>query len=103
MFLKNEHTAQLVPYASEPASPIKMRILENDVDKAVKILKDSGQLSGGEVTSSPSALVNFIDGLTANMPGFRNKPLRLRVILASAVVLVILVVIYSLLALPGSV
>ncbi|MFP4620797.1 MAG: DUF2007 domain-containing protein [Bacteroidales bacterium] len=103
VFLKNEVIAQLIPYGSEPASPIKMRIHEHDLDKAVKILKESGCLSGEQVKAPQSALINFIGGITANLPGFSNKPLRLRVILAVAVLLVVLVLVYSLLALPASV
>ncbi|MGM0529758.1 MAG: DUF2007 domain-containing protein [Bacteroidota bacterium] len=103
VFLKNEYTAQLVPHGSEPGGPIKMRIHENDLDEAVKILKESGHLSGEKEKPPPSALINFIDIVTGKIPGFRNQPLKLRVILAVAVILVILVVIYSLLTLPGSI
>ena len=103
VFLKNEYTAQLVPHASEPASPIKMRILESDVDEAVKILKEGGHLSVEKEERPRSALIRSIDVVTGTIPGFRNQPLKLRVILAVAIVLVILVVIYSLLALPASV
>ena len=103
VFLKNEYTAQLAPHTTEPASPIKMRIHEDDLDKAVKILKESGHLSGEKKKQPPSALINFIDIVTQKIPGLCNQPLRLRIILAIAVILVIIVVIYSLLSLPASV
>ncbi len=103
VFLKNEYTAQLAPYASEPASPIKMRIHESDVDEAVRILKEGGHLSVEQSKPPRSALISSIDRLTAKIPGLRDQPLQLRVIIAVAVGLVILVVIYSLWALPGSV
>lgn len=103
VFLKNEYTAQLAPHTTEPASPIKMRIHESDVDEAVKILKEGGHLSGEQAKLPRSALINSIDQLTSKIPWVREQPLQLRVITAVAVVLVIIVVIYSLLALPGSV
>ena len=103
VFLKNEYTAQLVPHGSDPAGPIKMRIHENNLDEAVKILKESGHLTGEKEQPPRSALIKTMDVLTGKIPGVRNQPLKLRVILSVAVVLVIIVVIYSLLALPGSV
>jgi hypothetical protein len=80
-----------------------MRIHESDVDEAVKILKEGGHLSGAQAKLPRSALINSIDQLTSKIPWIREQPLQLRVITAVAAVLVIIVVIYSLLVLPGSV
>lgn len=103
VFLKNEFTAQLVPQGSEPASPIKLRIHENDLDNAVKILKANGYLKEENTRFTPSKLIQFIGGVTGKIPGIRNKPLKLRVIFAVAVLLVLITLIFSLLTLPGSV
>lgn len=101
-FVKNEYTAQIAPYHSEPATPVKLRILEKDVEAAVRILKESGHIGEEKTKPTPSALIRSIDVITSKIPGFRSKPLRLRVILAVAVVLVVLVLIFSMLTLPAS-
>src|SRR6056297_4333856 len=99
VFLGNEYTAQLVPQGSEPASPIKLRIHENDLDLAVKLLKESGYISKEEDKSSQSAFIQSIGALTLKIPGLRNKPMQLRVILAVAILLVVITLIVSLLTL----
>ena len=102
-FLKNEYTAQMLRHTTEPGGPIKMQVHRNDLDIAIKILKDGGFLSDKDTTPRQSALIEGIGLLTAKIPGLRNKPLQLRVILAVAVLLVVLTVVVALLTLPSSV
>ena len=103
VFLKNEYTAQLVPHGSEPGGPIKMQIHKEDVSTAVKLLKENGYLKEEKTRLPHGALIQSIGMVTSKIPGFRNKPFQLRLILAIAVVLVVITLVVSLMLLPSSV
>lgn len=101
-FVQHEVTAQIVPYASEPATPVKLRIQEKDQDAAVKLLKEHGYWEEEKRRLPKSALIKSMDQFTQKVPGLKDKPLQLRVILAVAVVLVVITLVFSLLTLSAS-
>ena len=103
VFLKNEHMAQVLPYVSEPAGPIKLQVREGDFERAASLLKASGYLKQEKRGFRKSALIKGIDLFTSRIPGIKNIPLQLRAILVAAILLVIIALIVSLLTLPPSV
>ena len=102
VLIKNEHSAQIIPYVSEPAGPIKLQVNEKDAGKAAGILKQSGYLKEEQRAFRKSALIKGMDIFTSRIPGLKNIPLQLRVILVAAILLVIITLIVSLLILPSS-
>lgn len=102
VFLKNEHMAQLSPFHSEPAGPIKLQVEEKDAEKAAELLKQSGYLKEDKRGFRKSALIKGIDMFTCRIPGLKNTPLQIRVTLAAAILLVFITLIVSLLTLPDT-
>lgn len=100
-FVKNEYTAHIAPYHSEPAGPIKLQVNEQDVEPALQLLKKSGYIQKEKNNLKQSAFIHSLDLITLKIPGFRNKPLQLRLILAAAIILVLLTLIISLMILPS--
>lgn len=103
VFLKNEHMAQLSPFHSEPAGPIKLQVDEKDAEKAAGLLRQSGYLNEETRGFRKSALIKGIDLFTSRIPGLKNTPLQIRVTLAAALLLVIITLIAALLTLPGTI
>jgi len=103
VFLKNEHMAQVLPYVSEPAGPIKLQVREGDIGRATSLLKASGYLKQEKRGFRKSALIKGIDLFTSRIPGLKNTPLQIRVTLTAALMLVIITLIVALLTLPGTV
>jgi hypothetical protein len=101
-FVQHEVTAQIIPYASEPATPVKLRIQEKHLNAAVKLLKEHGYWEEEKPRRRQSALTKSVDQFTQKVPGLRDKPLQLRVILAVAVVLVVITLVFSLFTLYAS-
>jgi len=102
VFIKNEHIAQLAPHHSEPAGPVKLQVQEDDLEMAASLLKQIGYLKEKQQVFRKSALIKGIDRVSLQIPGLRNQPLQLRLIIAAALFLVILTVVVSLLTLPRS-
>ena len=102
VFLKHEHIAQLAPHHMEPGGPIKLQVPEDEAQRALDILKASGYVKEEKRGFRQSALIKSVDMFTSHIPGIKKKPLRLRLILAVAALLVVLTLIVSILTLPSA-
>jgi len=101
VFLKNEYTAQLIPHVSEPGGPVKLRIREQDLNKAIKLLKENQYIKEQtNRTSRQSLWMKSVGKMTQKLPVIQNQPLQLRLIFSVAIILVILALVVSIIALP---
>jgi hypothetical protein len=101
VFLENEYNSQLVPQGTEPRGPVKKRIREKDLNKAIKLLKETQYIKEHPNRISRQSLwMKTIDKMTQKLPVIQNLPLQLRLIFSVAIILVILALIVSIIALP---
>jgi hypothetical protein len=99
-YIQHEQISQIVPYVSEPAGPVKLQVARENIERAVGILKQSGYLKDERRAFRKSALIKGIELFTSRIPGLKNAPLQLRVILVVALVLVIVTLVFALATLP---
>lgn len=63
-FVKDELTAQINPLFSNAIGGIKLQVPEKDLEQAIAILKEAGQLE----ETTPDTPTNGLDKITGNIP-----------------------------------
>lgn len=88
VFLKDEMTVQVDPFASNAIGGVKLQVMEEDRDKALKILAEGGFIQE-EIIEDLSGFWKFIKDKTDPISWMKSIPLEFRFILIVLLVLVI--------------
>ena len=99
VLIRDELMAQIYNFNSPAIGGVKLEIREEDLERAMEVLKDTDYL--GEPSKTENKYLELFDSYTAKLPLIGKTILEFRIILFIALLLCILVFSVIVLSLPG--
>ncbi len=88
-FVQGELTSQIRPFMSNAFGGIELQVKENDLEKAVEILKEYGYVQDSDL-QAPTGMFTSFDKTTAKFPLISKLPFWLRLLLVVLVLTALL-------------
>lgn len=89
VFIKDELTAQMHNFLSNAIGGAKLQVSENDVEEAIRILKETGYIR--EYNKKDNKFIKNFDRMTSGIPLFGKMILEFRLVVFLAMLIFILI------------